>query len=224
MSETWEFGDESQPTSEPSFPWPPHEGAPILAAFGATWKGATFDPGRFFRSTPRERGTGAAILYYLAIGFLVAGATLFWDSIPSLTGGDMVEQSWTSELGYGAFSPLVRFLLAPMFLLGGLFLSAGVVHVLLLMFGGATHGFGTTVRVFCYANSPTIFGIVPLVGTLVGAIWSLVVSIIGLREAHETDGWKAVLAVLIPLVISVVFFMFVAVAAFMATGSLFPTG
>ncbi len=224
MTESWEFGEGSERTPGPGFPWPPEEGEPILTAFGATWKGATFDPSRFFALTPREHGTGPALLYYLAIGILVAGATLFWDSIPFLAGAGMAGDGLTAGLGYGAVSPLVRFLLAPLFLLGGLFLTAGVIHVLLLMFGGATHGFGTTVRVFCYANSPTIFGVVPIVGTLVGGIWSLVIGIIGLRVAHETDSWKAALAVLIPIILSVILFMFVAFAAFMAAGSVIPSG
>jgi hypothetical protein len=223
MTESWEFGEDSEYTPGPGFPWPPAEDDPVSTAFGATWKGATFDPSRFFALTPRDRGTGPALLYYLAIGILVAGATLFWDSMPFLAGGTAAE-TWASDLGYGAVSPLVRFLLAPVFLLGGLFVSAGVIHVLLLVFGGATHGFGTTVRVFCYANSPTIFGVVPIVGTLVGGIWSLVIGIIGLREAHETETWKAVLAVLVPLLLSMILFMVVAFAAFMTAGTVMPSG
>ena len=224
MSESWEFADDSELTPEPGFPWPPPEDGPILTAFAATWKGATLDPARFFAGTPREQGTGAALLYYLAIGFLVAGATLFWDSIPFLAGAGMAGDSWAAELGYGTISPLVRFLLAPAFLMAGLFLSGGVVHLLLLIFGGANHGFGTTLRVFCYGNSPTIFGVVPIVGTLIGGVWSLVVSIIGLREAHETEGWKAALAVLIPVVGSILLFAFLAFAAFIAAGDLLPAG
>jgi len=223
MSESWEFVEDSEQAPGPAFPWPPPEDAPVLPAFGATWKGATFDPGRFFAATPRDRGTGAAILFYLAVGILVAGATLFWDSVPFFADNAM-EDAWASDFGYLGLSPLVRFLLAPAVLMAGLYISAGVVHVLLLMFGGATHGFGTTVRTFCYANSPTLFGVVPIVGTLVGAAWSLVLTIIGLRTAHETETWKAVLAVLIPLVISVGFFMFLMFAAFMAVGGLAPPG
>ncbi|MDX1673907.1 MAG: YIP1 family protein [Longimicrobiales bacterium] len=221
MTESWEFGDDPEMTPQ-GFPWPPPEDGPILPAFAAAWKGATFDPGRFFAGTPRDRGTGPALLYYLSIGILVAGATLFWDSLPFYAGSAMSE-SW-ADLGYGTVSPLVRFLLAPAFLLAGLFLSSGVVHVLLLIFSGAEHGYGTTLRVFCYANSPTLFGIVPIVGTLVGAVWSLAISIIGLREAHETDGWKAALAVLIPVVGSMLLFAILAFAAIIATGTLLPTG
>jgi hypothetical protein len=55
---------------------------------------------------------------------------------------------------------------------------------MLLILRGATHGIGTTVRVFCYAYSPMIFGVVPVLGGLVGGIWMLVIAIIGLGAAH----------------------------------------
>ncbi|NIP78712.1 MAG: hypothetical protein GWM90_05700, partial [Gemmatimonadetes bacterium] len=57
MSDTWQYGDVA---ATGGFPWPPPEDGAILAALGQTWKSATFDPGAFFRQTPRDRGTGAA--------------------------------------------------------------------------------------------------------------------------------------------------------------------
>ena len=220
MSESWEFGENDEMTPS-GFPWPPPEDGPILTAFAATWKGATFDPGRFFAETPRDQGTGPAVLYYLIIGIMVAGATLFWDSMPFVTQG-MGDDPLT-QLGYGGVSPLVRFLLAPAILLFGLLVNAAVVHVLLLIFNGADHGFGTTVRVFCYSYSPSIFGVVPLLGTLVGGIWAVVLAIIGLREAHEAKAWKPAVAVLLPLVATIILFTLVFVAVFM-TGNALPAG
>jgi hypothetical protein len=229
MTEHWEFGDEpgtrsgagpdpaaegradatgaGTPAAEPpastpepatAFPWPPAEGRPVLPAFGATWREATFDPATFFRRVPREGGTGAAFVYFLALAVLVAGVALFWDSLSVFAGGtanDLI----ASELGTEAMDPLVGFLLTPGMLAFGLVLWTAITHVLLLLFGGATHGFGTSFRVFCYAYAPALFGVVPLIGPLVGAVWMVVLLIIGLREAHGTDGWRPALAVLVPV-------------------------
>lgn len=219
MTDVWEYGEgagardgeiaggpaEGAPSSPVTgvverFPWPPAEDGAILAAFGETWKSATFDPGRFFARVPREGGTGAAILYYLALGLLVSGATLFWDVLgqfATTSAGDTL----ASELGIGAIAPVTSFLLSPLVLMGALLLSAAVVHGLLALFDGARHSFGTTIRVFCYAYSPMIFAVVPLLGALVGSLWMLVLSIIGLREAHRTEGWKAAVAVILPFVL-----------------------
>jgi hypothetical protein len=214
MSETWEYG-EAAPTD--TFPWPPPEDGAVLAAFGQTWKSATFDPGTFFRLVPRDRGTGAAVLFYLALGILVAGATLFWNTMAWFTDGTD-GTGLASQLGMDALNPVVSFLLAPLILIFSLFLSAGVVHLLLKLFDGAQHGFGTTLRVLCYAYSPMIFGIIPVLGSIVGGVWMLVLLIIGLREAHEADGWKAVLAVLLPFVLAMGFLLFL-IFVVLATGA-----
>lgn len=215
MGELWEYGEAAggdavdrtagPASAEPhpstsmggrAFPWPPPEEGGVLTAFGETWKSATFDPARFFARTPRDGGAGAAVLYYLVIGVLVSGVGLFWNQLfwRALADG-VVSTDPTSPL-----DPLTGFLFSPLVLLLMLGVSAGLVHVLLLLFGGARHGFGTTVRVFCYSYSPMLFAIVPFLGGLVGGIWTVVLAIIGLREAHEADGWQAVLAVLLPFV------------------------
>lgn len=242
MSEIWEYGGEAGGASdEPSerqvgdrptgtappdggerFPWPPPEDGSILASLAETWKSATFDPGRFFARIPREGGTGAAILYYLGIGLLVAGASLFWDVLGQVaTAG--TRGTLATELGLGSVQPVTAFLLSPIVLMVALFLSAAVVHGLLALFDGARHSFGTTVRVFCYAYSPMIFGVIPLLGALVGTAWMLVLTIIGLREAHQTDGWKPVVAVLLPFVLMLGLGLML-VLAIMAAGAALLSG
>lgn len=202
--EVWTYGEAAEPAG---FPWPPREDGSILSAFGETWKSATFDPGSFFRRLPTAHGTGPALLYYLVLGILLAGVALFWDMTGAFTrpAGD---EALAAELGFGTIDPIISFLLSPLLLLFALFVSAGVVHLLLLVFGGAGGGFGTTLRVFCYAYSPMILGVVPFLGTVVGGIWMLVLAIIGLREAHRTDGWKAAVSVLLPFVLLIGFVVF----------------
>lgn len=223
MSESWEYGEDRELTPAPGFPWPPPEDGPITTAFAATWKGATFDPSGFFAEGPRDDGTGPAIIYYLAVGILVAAATLFWDSMAFLA-GPAPGSSLAADLGFGNVSPLVRFLLSPVLLLLALGVSTAVVHVLLLIFDGADHGFGTTVRVFCYSYSPAIFGVVPVLGALVGGIWSVVLVIIGLREAHEAAAWKPVVAVLLPFLGAMIVFLLLTFSLLMAVGGGLPGG
>ncbi|MFW5951159.1 MAG: YIP1 family protein [Gemmatimonadota bacterium] len=194
MSETWQYGTVAE-GDEGSFPWPPAEDDSPLAAFGETWRSATFDPAAFFRRVPRDGGTGAAVVYYLVIVVLVAGASLVWNSLSLVTGGQL------DELGLGtgaALSPLVTFLLTPGILLALLFVGAAITHMILSLFDGASNGFGTTIRVFAYAYSPGIFGVVPFIGGLIGSVWMVVLLVVGLKEAHETDGWKTAVAVLLP--------------------------
>jgi hypothetical protein len=96
--------------------------------------------------------------------------------------------------------PVIQFLLSPLFLLVSLGISFVVQHLILLLVGGARRGPGTTLRALSFSYSPALFAIVPIVGALVGGIWTIVLAIIGLREGHQTDGWRAATAVLLPVV------------------------
>jgi hypothetical protein len=208
MTETWRYDEVETPTG---FPWPPAEGDSALGSLGVTWKSATFEPTRFFGALPRDSGTGAAIVYYLIIGLLVAGASLFWDMAGDVlgTGRDVVIADGPE------ISPVVGFLLSPLLLLIGLVLSAGLTHMILILVRGATGGFDTTLRVFAYAYSPMLFGVVPVVGAVAGAIWMLGVAMLGLAAAHAADRWKAVVAVGLPflLLLGVVAMVLLAMAA-----------
>jgi hypothetical protein len=196
MNEGWRY-DEVETGTPDAFPWPPPEGGSVLGAFGETWKSACLDPTGFFRRLPRSSGTGPALLYYLVIGLLVAGANLFWEMLGNATGaGDET----LAEMG-AAVSPVVTFLLSPLLLVFALVLAAGIAHLALLLLRGATHGFDTSMRVFAYAYSPMILGIVPLIGTVVGTVWMLWIAIVGLREAQETVTWKPAVAVILPFLL-----------------------
>lgn len=208
MTESWRYDVVER---SDVFPWPPADGDPVLGALGTTWKSAAFEPTRFFGGVPRDGGTAAAILYYLIIGILVAGASLFWDTI-----GDTLGVGRDVVIADGPeISPVVGFLFSPAILLIGLVMAAGVTHLMLLLLRGATHGIDTTIRVFCYAYSPILFGIVPFVGTVVGGVWMLVIAVIGLAAAHGTDRWKTAVAVLLPflLLLGMVLTMLMAIVA-----------
>jgi hypothetical protein len=73
-------------------------------------------PGAFFRLIPRHGGTGAAFLYYLVIGMLVAGASLFWSTVGP---GPASARDRVAELGVEV-APLTSFLLTPLILMIGL--------------------------------------------------------------------------------------------------------
>jgi hypothetical protein len=83
----------------------------------------------------------------------------------------------------------------------GLFIGAAIVHVCLMMVGGARQGYETTFRVLAYSQGSTAWLNAIPCGALVLGIWALVLNIIGLAAAHEIPGSKAALAVFLPLIV-----------------------
>jgi hypothetical protein len=92
-------------------------------------------------------------------------------------------------------------IIAPLLNLITLFIWSGIVHVFLMMVGGAPKGFATTLRVTCYSQTAGIAVIVPVAGGLIQPVWFLILQIIGLSQAHRVGGGKAAFAVLVPLVV-----------------------
>ena len=195
-----------------SFPWPPGEGESPLEALARTWTGATFRPRSLFSAMPREGGYGSAILYYLLIGVTASAIQMFWRIVLPLGEGNLTRLRSFGVPG-GDLSPLVAFLLSPAILLLLILLAAGVTHVVLAVLGGARGRFPTTARVFAFSYSPQLFSIVPVIGPIVALPWMVVVAIIGLREAHPTELWRAALSVLIPVCIMLAFFVMALVIA-----------
>lgn len=201
--------------AEASFPWPAAEGESLANAFGRTWQGAALQPRRFYAGIPERGGVGPALLFYLPIGIVVAGVNLFWTTV---LGAAFAGNPVYADVMGGGLSPVVEFLLSPLLLLLALYLTAGVVHVLLMLFGGTHRAFAVTVQVFAYAYAPAVVAVVPMLGQVAGLVWMVVVSIIGLAAAQRTSTGRSAAAVLLP--VGCLFILLVAFALLAAAGAL----
>lgn len=93
-------------------------------------------------------------------------------------------------------------LLSPVLVIVGIFLVSGILHLCLMLVGGAKKSFETTYRVVCFSTGSTyLLSMIPFCGATIAGVWNLVLEIMGLARAHEIDTGKAVLAVLIPIVV-----------------------
>lgn len=115
--------------------------------------------------------------------------------------------------------------------IAGMFISAGIMHLFVMMFGGRG-GYAATFRALCYSHIPST--VVSLAGVLVaglllavtkspfmlvlmylpmlaGGIWSLVVTIIAMRELHWMSTGRAAGAVLTPAVIGFVLMVVISI-------------
>ena len=101
----------------------------------------------------------------------------------------------------GVLQLILTLVVTPLLALIALFIWSGLVHLALVLVGGANKGFTATLRVICYAQTTQLAVLIPFLGGIVGFFWRLVLEMIGLSEAHKTDVWKAAVAVLLPLVV-----------------------
>jgi hypothetical protein len=102
-------------------------------------------------------------------------------------------------LGVGGAAFLV---LVPVFVVIGLFIGAAIMHLCLMIVGGARQPFETTFRVLAFTQGATgVLQMIPICGAAIAGVWAIVVNCIGLARAHETDLWRAVVAVFLPVIV-----------------------
>jgi hypothetical protein len=83
-----------------------------------------------------------------------------------------------------------------------LFIGSAIVHLCLMIMGGARQSFETTFRVISFTHgSVGVLQLIPFCGGFIAGIWAIVSNCIGLARAHETETWRAVFAVFLPVIV-----------------------
>jgi hypothetical protein len=196
------------PPSGGGTPWDRRASLGLLAALIETTKQVLMEPAAFFRAMPVTGGLGSPLLYAVIIGYVGLVASTIYNlvfrsvlssSMAHLGGGGEIER--LAPFLAGTASLVVNLLFGPVFIVIGLFIGAGLFHLMLLAFGGATRGFEATFRVTAFSQAASIFNVIPGCGGLIGLVYILVLLVIGLSEAHQISRGKAAAAVLVPFVL-----------------------
>lgn len=194
-------------TPRSGLPWEERHTVGFFNAFVQTVSMILTRPVEAFTAMRTEGGLGDPLLFGVIGGSIGAIVwTLVTAAIHSLGWAATISQqtSIDSMLGasVGGAMVFVRIILTPIFIAIGLFIWAGLVHVCLMMLGGATKPFEASFRALSYAYGATaLFCIVPCCGGLVFLIWGLITDCIGISRTHQTDMGRAAGAVLLPLVV-----------------------
>jgi hypothetical protein len=190
----------------PATPWEQRDRIGFASALVETTQQILVRPTAFFRTMPVTGGLGGPLLYGVIVGYVGLLASAIYTAIfNAVAGPRLFEMSRRSELErllpylQGGTSLLVQVIFGPLLIAVGLFISAAILHLLLMLFGGAPRGFEATFRVRCYAEAAALLRLIPGCGTPVFIIYILVLAIVGLSEAHAIGKGRAAAAVLLPL-------------------------
>jgi hypothetical protein len=188
-------------TPRSGLPWDRRVELGLFKAFIETLQMILARPTTAFTAMKREGGLWEPLLYALIGGtFGTVVNFIYRFGLQAVTGDTF--GSWNEHRMFGSIGILFLIIFSPLLVIIGTFLAAGVIHLCLLMVGGARQPFETTFRVVCFTTgSVNPLQVVPFCGSLIAGVWALVLYCIGLARAHETDTGRAVLAVFLPLVI-----------------------
>jgi len=183
-------------------PWEHRHERGFANAFIETLALVLTKPDLAFRTMKTEGGLAEPLIYAL-IGGCVGGIVSLLLSLGLQSMGLFAGQRDTfaalAGIGVGSIALIV---LVPVFIVIGLFIGAAIVHLCLMIVGGANKSFETTFRVLAFSQGSTgPLQIIPVCGGLIAGVWALVVNCIGLARAHETTTGRATLAVLLPVIV-----------------------
>jgi hypothetical protein len=184
----------------PGLPWE-IEG-PGIVSWWKTSQICLSDSTHAFRLMRREGGIGSPLMFAVCGMMIGFAGQMLWQLpfllfnafAPGNAGAQRVALSEAAiELGVGAAATLL-------FSTFGVFISAAIYHVALLLLGGARQSYETTFRVVAFTHGALAWlQVVPIVGGCIIFVMHFVCLINGLAQAHETTLGKAAAAVFLPL-------------------------
>ena len=161
-------------------------------------------PIRFFAGLPRDRNFVSPLLFALIC--IEISAILGWllviSGVGSSPGFNPNPQNAGLPSVVAPASPVASIILAPIGGAVGILLVALIQQLLVRLIVGATNsGFQATFRVASYTQVTSLVNWIPFIGPLL-ALYGIYLSIVGIREMHETTTGKAVLVVVLPFVVA----------------------
>ena len=207
----------SAPIADIHCPWEEMEKIGFWKALWSTISGVLVRPTEFFSRMKIGGGIGKPLLFGLLVSSVGSIVNLLWQSGQSLIPMWLNQFQEFSDVPYEEIWPLwlsgpafkiVMIFLTPLLALLGMFIFSGALHICLFIVGGAKKGFEASFRAVAYAEATSLFYIIPFCGSLIGLVWSIVCTIIGLKETHQISGGKAAFAYFLPTFVCCGFLVF----------------
>jgi hypothetical protein len=195
-------------THFPAIAWEDPE-VPFPANLWRTWSGLLARPSRAFTRVPFDRPLARALLFYLIVVIVSAFCSLIVTSIIGVP-ENIEELVGVYDLGVeisGGALVLLSFFITPFAMLFVLLVNSLVIHLFVAMIVRERRTLGATARALSYSVAPYPLTAVPVVGFMVSSIWILVLTIMGVRAAHETTTGRAAAVVLLPIAIFATLYM-----------------
>jgi hypothetical protein len=193
-------GFDDEPFAEEDVPWERLDIYGFFPGLVQTIKRSMLTPAYFFSTMPVSGGLLRPLAFYVLVGMVSVIAQYIFQ-VMGMQFMFGAQDSGVPAEAYGLMGVMSAgmLLIYPLLLAGGLFIGAGIQHVLLLLFRAGSQGYEATFRVAAYASAPFILGVVPLLGNVVGGVWGFVLIIIGLKYAHDTTYGRVLAAIFAPL-------------------------
>ncbi|MDQ4064054.1 MAG: YIP1 family protein [Actinomycetota bacterium] len=155
-------------------------------------------PANFFTGLPRQ-GSFLGPLVFALICIELSAVLVGLLTFIGVPGGVTWLLGARGDQGFLAF--VGGLVVAPIAGTVGVFLTALVTHLLVILVVGSGHsGFGATFRIVAYSSVTSLLGWIPFIGWIF-SLYRLYLATVGIREMHGTTTGRALLVVLLPAIL-----------------------
>jgi hypothetical protein len=199
------------PAEKPGTPWERRRELGVWKAWSDTIVAALFEPAKLFDAARTDQGgaqVGFAVLtisVFAIIGQLLNRFLLApWREkvLQSLRAqgisNPFLDRLMAATYGHGAAAVIAVVLLTPLVAYIVVYLNAAVTHAFAMLLGQNKRGFAATFAACAYACAPLAFLALPGCGELIGLVWAIVLTGIGLKHTHGMASGGATATVLAP--------------------------
>lgn len=190
-------------------PWEKPRELGFAVSFYRTFLMVLLYPSRFFASLTPNPPLAQSLLFAILFGMLQTCFDTVWGYLA--VNSAAMEPLLTDALGPAMYQAMVQatdisrlpflVLTAPLKLALNLFITSGLVHLMLRVAAPEQANFVKTFKVAAYASAAMIFIMVPFLGSLLASIAYLFFILLGCRIAFRLPWSRAMLVVIPPLIL-----------------------
>jgi hypothetical protein len=184
-------------------PWERRQQLGFVKAWFDTVSLLITKPSAAFTMMRPEGGLGDPLIFGVIGGCAGTIVSILFQGVFRALPGFASRNSAFDLFGLGPWGFLLIYAaLSPILIIIGLFIGSAILHLCLMLVGGANRSFETTFRVACFtAGAANLFSMIPICGGIITAVYNIVLECIGLSRAHQTTTGKALMAIFLPLIV-----------------------
>ncbi len=183
--------------------WEKRASMGFLSALFETIRQVLFEPVATFQNLKTSGGLGSPLFFYVVVGTVTSFIGLLFQMFANTVMPAQDESAKLMAAALGSAVALgVTIMVLPVLVAIGAFVSAAILHLMLMLVAGVRDPFEKTFRITAYASgASSIFQLLPVCGGLVYGIYNLLLLVKGLSIVYRLSTGKAVIVVLLPSIL-----------------------
>ena len=158
------------------------------------------EPTKAFQAMPVTGGLGAPLFFYVLLGSIGALAGFVYQAVLNSVNPAATPQEQALAAMFGSTAVVGgSIMMMPVILAAAAFVTTAIIHLALIILGGANRPFESTFRVVCYAGGATaVLQLLPVCGAVLMTVWNLIVMVLGISIVQKIGVGRSFVAVVLP--------------------------